>query len=51
MKTEKVYCPNCGQICEGEIESILPPFFLDYYAHCTNCDYDITESEWIKKGD
>ena len=47
----KVYCPNCGGIAAGEVESCENFPFSSYYAHCDACGYDITESEWneVKK--
>lgn len=42
--TEKIECPNCGDIQDAEVEHTTP--FHSYVHYCTECEYMIGESEW-----
>jgi C4-type Zn-finger protein len=43
---EKIKCPFCNTVQDAEVEHKIP--FYDYTHECTECLYDITESEWEK---
>lgn len=40
----KIKCPECGKICDAEVENHFP--FASYVHECEHCGYMITESEW-----
>ena len=46
LLTEKVICPSCDNIIDGEIKRFNSFPFDAYYGHCDKCDYNITESDW-----
>ena len=43
-KTEKIICPECGQIQYAKVEDTIP--FPTYIHECEDCKYIIMESEW-----
>lgn len=49
----KITCPNCGKICNAEVESNDDFPFNSYFHDCENCGFVITESEWdeIEEGE
>lgn len=44
MTTEKIVCPECGQIQYAKVEDTIP--FPTYIHECEKCEYIIMESEW-----
>ena len=45
---EKIKCPCCGEIVNGEIINAKGLPYYTYQAFCNNCNYFIGESEWEK---
>ena len=42
--TEKIVCPECGQIQKAKVKHTIP--FHTYIHECEKCKYIIMESEW-----
>ena len=42
----KIRCPNCESIQNAIEEELIGFPFLIYVHFCTECGYEITESEW-----
>lgn len=42
---DQIRCPNCGHEQEAIVQNTYP--WPTYVHECTECEYIITESEWI----
>ena len=41
-----ILCPECGGICQAEVEQLPGEPFATYLHECEYCEYVIMESDW-----
>lgn len=49
LHSEKIICPECGTIQDATVQHTTP--WWTYFHFCTNCEYAIMESEWVKESE
>lgn len=47
----KIICPNCGKVCDAEVETNEDAPFNSFVHECEHCGHMITESEWMEVED